>query len=380
MFDEITIRRSTHGAGLDLGALAESILFYGKVNLLLNRGSLRQMLDACGPEVLLRLVEDGYVNSGYCYWNAAVYTEHFGTPNAQHRPTVFTVGHNPEQELRDIWDQALGRSGRTRRLRTRFMNASPQIAQPMLAGSAAVDVFGDEWYVEQAARAVLNSLAPGRRLPTGFYFRLIPRGEMVAVETNVDFGKVSPLLGPDGVPIQLSPASVLTEIEEVVVDLDLSSRLNSDVFASELSGQLTRLRTGSALTHAANEADLAQFSELFLDGQSIRDAINSGQRAFEEIFPVLDRSRAFRDWLARETVDVTLVKAYLDESTRTTWAERLPTRVLRWAIGIVVGLHVPVPALATMSAFDSVLLERISHGWRPSQFIDGQVRPFVCDI
>ena len=94
MFERITIRNSTEFGtydGVELGSLAEAILLYGAVDLLIHRGNLRKLLTVCGPHVTLRLLEGGYVVPRYLHWNGGVYTENAGTPQETHLPTTFTV-------------------------------------------------------------------------------------------------------------------------------------------------------------------------------------------------------------------------------------------------------------------------------------------------
>lgn len=383
MFESVAIRRSTEvsgTAGVDLGSLAEAILFYGQTNLLVDRGTMRKLLHECGPETTLRLVEDGYVNARYAYWNPGIKTDNAGTLSAQYSPMTFTVGHNFEQEIRDLWEEQLGRSGRLRRLRNRFVNSVPLLEPPVNFNEDVASSFSDQFLVEDAAREVITTLAPGYRLPTGFFFRAEPLSDnRVRIATNLDIAAASEFYRAfrgQGAG-ELTPAQILAELADIQADLYVAATLGTDCLTSDMSSKLYTLRTSRALASAGQRADILSLSNLAFEGHSIREVINSGERRLEEFFPVLDRSQQFRDWLRNVPPDANLARSYFQECTRDSWVEKLPARVFRWALVLLASLHAPLAGGAALSAFDSLLLDRLGHGWRPDQFVGRQIRPFV---
>lgn len=385
MFEAIAVRRSTDvrmNDGVDLGSLAEAILFYGRTDLLIGRGTMRKLLRVCGPETTVRLVEEGYVTARYLYWDSGIYTENSGTPAARYLPTVFSVGNNFEQEIRDLWEQQVGASGKMRRLRNRFINAAPLLEAPSTFVEDVNSVVSDEHFLENAARTVIEHLAPGYRLPTGFFFR----PERVAdnrihVATNLDVRGATTsyvsFLGENAG--MLDPAMILSEIADIQVDLFIAATLGSDSMTSEMSSKLFNLRTAQTLKASADQASVISLSEIAFPGRTIREVINSGDRGLEDFFPVLNRSRQFRDWVRDVPGDESLAKSYFDECVSGSWVERLPVRVLRWTMVLIASLHTPIAGGAAIAAFDSLILNRMLHGWRPNQFVDKQIAPFVSE-
>lgn len=386
MFEAIAVRKSTDvgiNDGVDLGSLAEAILFYGRTDLLIGRGTMRKLLRICGPETTVRLVEDGYVRPRYLYWDSAVYTEDSGTPSARYLPTVITVGNSFEQEIRDLWEEQVGRSGRMRRLRNRFINATPLLEAPPTFMEDVTGALSDEYFLENSARTVIESLAPGYRVPTGFYFRSEPAEEnRIRIATNLDVTAASrahrALRGGDAG--ELNPALILAEIADTQVDLFVAATLGSDSLASDLSSKLFTLRTEEALKASADRTQVLSLAEIAFPGRTIRETINSGDRGIEEFFPILDRSRMFRDWVRELPDDASLARAYFDECIRDSWVEKLPVRVLRWFMVLIASLHTPIAGGAGIAAFDSLMLDRMAQGWRPNQFIDRQIAPFVSEV
>ena len=66
MLESIAIRRlETEGRPLDIGLLAETLLFYGKIHLILDHGSLVSLLRTLGPDHLLYLLDNGLATGTY---------------------------------------------------------------------------------------------------------------------------------------------------------------------------------------------------------------------------------------------------------------------------------------------------------------------------
>ncbi|WP_322245248.1 hypothetical protein [Tabrizicola sp.] len=59
MFERAIYRRSDQQSGfhVDAGQIAEAILYYGEIELLLDHANLGQLLDAIGHDALVRLVQ-----------------------------------------------------------------------------------------------------------------------------------------------------------------------------------------------------------------------------------------------------------------------------------------------------------------------------------
>jgi hypothetical protein len=90
--------------------------------------------------------------------------------------------------------------------------------------------------------------------------------------------------------------------------------------------------------------------------------------------------------MADQVDDVGLLAQYYEATTKQTWIETLPAKVVRWSVigggGLLAtlmgtpGLPLAIGSLAVAGA-DSLLLERLTRGWRPDQFVDSTLRPFV---
>jgi len=123
------------------------------------------------------------------------------------------------------------------------------------------------------------------------------------------------------------------------------------------------------------EKDL--FQEVVLNnGRALREAINSGEQSFDDFLKLLDKAEKFKEWIRGVNPDEKLIRAYMDEIAALDWINKFPVKVVRYFLGSAVGMVDPVSGLAVSSG-DSFLLEKIFGGWRPSHFINDQLKPFV---
>src|SRR5688500_14374346 len=91
MFERIVVRQATNAkGGFDLGILAEMILFYGQVHLLLDRGKLTGLCKEIGLATIFRLLRSGHVRATYIYDLPVIMTKNSG--RALHTPTQIQMG------------------------------------------------------------------------------------------------------------------------------------------------------------------------------------------------------------------------------------------------------------------------------------------------
>src|SRR5437879_1453914 len=120
MFDNIVIfRNQNSGPLIDTGMLAEALLFYGNVHLLLNRGTLASLWTELGADGVDRLLDRPEVRLSYL-------RESFGTLSAttgglrSHNFAIFQVGGmtkrklSKQEEMEQILERSLGRDKITR--------------------------------------------------------------------------------------------------------------------------------------------------------------------------------------------------------------------------------------------------------------------------
>ena len=89
--------------------------------------------------------------------------------------------------------------------------------------------------------------------------------------------------------------------------------------------------------------------------------------------------------MVRQPENTDLRKAYLSEVTKLGWADKLPRKMARWALFTAAGnvlslLAGPVVGTAGsigLSALDTFVVDKLTQGWRPNQFVEGPLRDFL---
>src|SRR5438105_14494696 len=105
MLEHIAVRTALDEKGrLDVGLLAEGILFYGQVHLILDRGMLGELTIEIGAATLLRLLRSGYVRATFMREMAAILTA-----EDMFVPSLIQMGRkerkglaSPEEEVAEV--------------------------------------------------------------------------------------------------------------------------------------------------------------------------------------------------------------------------------------------------------------------------------------
>lgn len=413
MFESIMIRHTAPPGAestVDLGHLAESMLFYGKVRLALTRGSVKDLVGKLGPDLAIELVENPCIDSVYLNASFGIRSEDVGTANARHRPISLLIGAGPSgtdestfqpethyDVVHDVFAQAIGSRRRANRKANRFINQLRSHEPIEDIPSQAVEDWQREQYVRPAVAAVIAELAPTYTPPNDLRTELVPLADgWFRFDSNINWNALRAAhAAKTGAPSTLGPADLLTALVDVNEDLYLGAALDATLAQDRLGAQLLRIKCAD-LRRAADmqQTQIDQFQYLKVDSvHDIRTVINSGDRSFEEFLKVHGEAKPFRDWLDGQPPDANLVAAYSAETVTKHGFDKAPQRQLRWMLptgGEVATaiLHEAdmmsrdvsagtALALAAIGLIDKFVIERYKHGWRPSSFIDDELRPFV---
>lgn len=393
MFDKISFREeSPEGGpgGLDLGAIAEALVFYGEVQIVGARGVLLQLTKACGPEVLTELVSSGFLTVVFQPNFAVVKAQNMGTPNELlDAGMIEAPALSVDRVLLPLFEEALGKRGKARRLANRFLSHTTVRRIPEeLAEQFKADFRSQAW-VQEVASTVLHTLVPQTARASTINFELVTAGDLFRAVTNVDF------IGANEEYHRRVSAEHSTITPSLLVaslvharELAYSAALDGiELGVTGLDAALVQGLLGRALTSPNSRSQIESFNDfVFDDGRAIRKAINTGQRTFRDLLPVIERGKRFRSWLQGIPPDGEIVKEYFREVTKETWIDSLPARSIRWALFTAAGIGVDAligsPGIATAAGAgiglgDTFLVDRIVKGWRPDQFVHGALTDFV---
>lgn len=393
MFDAICIRQqSTVDAErlINLGFLAEAMLFYKDVLVIANRTTLRQLATYCSPEVLIELLEEGYLRIKYDHTVSGIYTRNSNTPEELHAPVTTCMERAELQHFApELFTKVTGRTGRGGRLARRFISlVETREYEPSLLEHTLVD-FADVGYIENGVGRLLQVSAPAYELPKPLVFNVEPVGEEFRVHTNVNFEAVNRsyhTLVP-ATHSSLTPALILSRFLTVRENTYYASTFSAEVATDEVSSALLQLRIEDALgRRAESDQQISAFQDFVFDeSRAVQVAINSGKRNFRELLPILSSAGKFKNWLHDQPANEHLVKEYFRAATESSWVDKLPSKSIRWVIFTGAGIALDVMGtggLGTalgigLSAGDTFFLDKIVKGWKPNQFVEGSLRKFL---
>jgi len=143
-------------------------------------------------------------------------------------------------------------------------------------------------------------------------------------------------------------------------------------------------------------SDLSLFQEIvFSDARAIGQPVSNAsmeerKQQFLNLATLLGQKERFSRWLKAQPPDRLLLQSYMDYIRHGTWVDKLPGKTVRFLIfsgaGVLADIALTaaagMPGVGTagglaIGAFDSLVLDNLREGWRPSQFIDGPLTKWV---
>ncbi|MDA9208818.1 hypothetical protein N9P03_01295 [bacterium] len=402
MFDSVTFDRSTElpGRYIDLGAVAEALLFYKTTNLMLDGANLRWLLNSIGAETTQRLIELPSVKS---YFDTDLFGMDPGRNSIpSHRFIRGTVApfndqskvRSKEHHIKHHFERALGKSHQTNRAALQFSKIvkwQKMTERHLPLGdipSQSNSDLNDESLVLQTVIATLKEKVPEFELRGDWRYQLQPLDEGFLIDTNLDFDRIN-LEFKKIWPVDygtLNPTSLLLSLLSANRALNLSSKHGSDMMVSSATSEVMQHKLKDIMgRQVKNQSEIELFQRITIgEGRSVREAINSGQRSFDEFLELMEHASQFRKWLSDQEPAQSLVQDYYSEMTAGTWAEKLPAKSFRWMFftgaGVAADLLIPTGigtvAGVALSAGDTFLLDKVAKGWKPNQFIEGPLVDF----
>ncbi len=388
----MTINRRTAGEPIDLGFLAECLVFYRRVTVITDKETFKFLVRACGPEVLLELMDMDVLEIVYFENLSGVVSIPLSDGTVAH--DYGNIASNEiryQQVSRALFDELSGPSGRgANRLYNQFERRVRREEYGAEINKEIVQQdFADENYLTDATRSLLSYLVPSVGLPESLIFKptFVPRFGY-RIQTNIDFGAVNSEYHKKVPPSHSSIdiGYILSHIGATRRDVKVASIANSDISLSP-EGSIIASCKFAEIVRAADSSiksiDLFQ-EQLIEDLPDIAEAINSGRRSFPEILPVIHAAQKFKDWLQNLDDQNAVISEYAREVTKSGWADRVPTRAIRcivmWGLGLAtVPLNPFAGAALTLGlgSADTFLLDKLIKGWKPNQFVDGPLKKFL---
>ncbi len=388
MFKSICIIPNNRTFPTDIGFIAETLLYYERVNLIIAADSILTLLENCEFSDLKELVDRGSLK-------LYMRNNHFGTVSRQQPNGKVTydlanyVFSNIAMEkivFQTIFKYTNKRRGYSNRLTNKFLEIIEPIEYENDLREKVFEDLDDYEYVKSALEIIINSYNPNLQINKNLldYKKEMGHDGWLNFTTNIDFDNLNKVL-PKGV--KLDESHIINQIQNARADLHFSANLNSELATSSIQEHLVNLKFSNIFSKSKKSKDeLMNFNKFILnDSFAIREAINSKEKSFSDFISILHKASKYKDWLSKVEEDKNLIKEYHEAVTQNTWIEKLPAKSIRWLIftglGVLLG-SIGGGGLGTLmglglSAGDAFLLDNILKGWKPNIFIKNELENFT---
>ena len=260
MFDFVVFRR-TDLDFIDAGLLAETLLFYQKVHIVLDQGSLQELTKIIGLEQLVDLLDRPNITASFQRNMTAViqtsglilynYTIFSATP-----PTAKRKQMTDRSYVQYLVERQTGNTKVARRLSVKLcdklaFSPLPESGNGIddILGAAAGDI-RDEIYIRDAIVRAMSITAPEIELPANWRFSVQFVGShqggqpQFAVDTNLNFDALNEKFHQRVPPsfASLSPAYLLTFICSARDAQYISSKHMSELIIDPVTSEIMRCR------------------------------------------------------------------------------------------------------------------------------------------
>lgn len=393
MFEKIVLKRSPSGSSISAGELAEALIFYRNVHLILDYSSLRDLVQSIRMEGVLNLLRRENVTAVYCDDAPVVMTEAVGAIQ-YHKLTTFTFASGPDDEPSNTREKRvehlLRNSGYSRKISEQLAQKFSDIVPSRLLTSeyfvkgglikAGESDLNEKGFLEQATRELFSGFG-ALPFPDELKLDVIQSSADFIVFSNLNFIAINSYLSERFPHVgEMNHARVLSEILTARTDIHMAAKYGGEFYTSDSSSKIIQLRDKNLLQKLGiDKNEISQLNEIVLDAYpSIKEVINDREKTFDEFLEILDRSQRFRDWIHGVAPDKKLVAEYFSSISAEGWISKTPTKALRYILGGLIGAVEPTTGLA-LAAADTFLLDKYLAGWRPNHFVDGTLKPFLTD-
>jgi hypothetical protein len=387
LFESIAYKnRIGPGPLIDVGALAEGLIFYRKVAVVGTIATIRDLLSQIPPLIVLSLLQEGRLELHVVSGLVSVYSQQLATGENRYAfSTLSPVVDVEKSALTSFIDLAGGST------QAKF-GARQFVKQIKLLDVSSFDqnsVLNDAMkgnILQRSVETMLKELVPTTALPSALTFAVHHESDGLAIETNLDFAELNRAYHKV-VPVEhssLSEAYVLSLFQGMHEASFFAATLNSEIALTSVERAVHATAIQDLLDRCVvNQSQVSAFTEMtFKHAHAIRDAVNAGRVPFAEVVRLARSADKFRDWLHKLPEDSSVVSEFYSALVSKTWVEKIPAKTTRWGIFTGAGLAVDLmggggagTAVGIgLSAFDQFLLDKILNGWKPHQFVEDEFK------
>ena len=394
MFDHVVLRRAESGNPITAGQIAEALLFYQKVHLVIDRQTLFGLLRQIGVSGLLSLVARADFSAVYTEETLGTITNSVGVLQ-YHDFVAFTLSgtaageklRTPQDRLRHVLEQSGVAKNQSKKFAEAFLRRVPirkmsgnHFVEGGIPEATRNDLNNPE-YLTTAFSEVLARTPGGYHPGPDLKVEVIKGQQDFVLFDNIDYERVNRARAEMKPAVEpLTRAHVLSHLQDARADLALAAHYGGDFVTSAVTSSVIRLKVDLLLKRSEMNAKARQdFAEVVLpDMPTVAEQVDSGARAFQEFLILLDKSAKFREWLKSTNPDEGLVREYLRTISSQDWIQTTKSKNIRYLLTLAADATNPIAGFAA-GFVDNFLIEKLLKGWRPNHFINERLAPFLSD-
>lgn len=388
MFDSI-IYKNLIGPGpvIDVGAIAEGLIFYGRVDVIANTGTIKYLLGHIPPFVLLSLMRDERLVIHYLGDQAAVASVDTNDGKQLHDLICFA---SPQHTIEAIGYQsfkdAAGGTSQAKMGATRFQRLLRPLDHKKFDQKEVLRSIVENNIAEISISSMMQEIAPAFKMPDNAQFKLEQENQGFYINTNINLEELNKIYHQT-VPVEhstVTKAYLLSLIQDAYEATYFAAELSSEIAVNPIERSVqSSVVAGIINQHAKNKDQIERFADLTLNNcRAIREAVNTGAVSFISIVKLLNKADKFRKWLHDQPADADVLRAFYQETIKESWVDKLPTKTARWSVFTTAGFGIDAvggggigTALGIgVGAIDTFILDKFLKGWKPHQFVEKDLK------
>lgn len=369
---------------VDLGSLAEALIYYGEVRVLAKRYIIEELLVKIGPEPLIRLLETKIFKLIYEFDMIGIHTRSIEKEDEIHSPVILhAVKDEPDEAFRNLLFSLTGKSGKSRRIAKKILSLVQIIDRNEDLINAFYNDLDNKDYINKSIKELLRLYVPEYKIPHSFNFQVKREDKNFKIATNLDFQEINNFyhLRIPKSDSSITNAYLMSHLLDARENSRLCTEYKSDIYIDPINRKLLELCFSSIIQKSErNNKEIEIFQNFNFDNsKAIREAVNNGHINFLDVVKLVEKSLKFKEWISDKSDDHELIKEYFKEVTTGSFIDKLPGKTVRWSFfttaGLIIGSAVGSGLIGTgagiaLSAFDAFVFDLIAKGWKPNLYID----------
>lgn len=381
MFNELTIQ--TVGKNkIDLGQISESLLFYDKVNVLSSPSLFEHLVKKNELNGFKSLLSENRIN-------LLIENNHLARAQAQNSNDWFRLLYvsgasvTPEERLVRQLTKLTKKAGYSRRTARSIFKKATVFENDKSVIEDITEDLEDEEYMKKVIYSSLKEIIPDLPIDlNSIKSELHSSQGNLLLRTNINFDDVNKFTH-----IKIDSQSIIGDLINSRLDAHHATKYNCDIHTSQISSRLLQEKINDLMNRTVfHGAQINLFNEHILEGKSVKNAINLGEKNLEDLCRFLERTEKFKEWLRNIEDDKNVLSEYIKAIQKESLLENSQVKTFKWyfiqSLSTLVDLAgagglASIFTNLALSAGDEFIIDNLSKGWKPNIFVDTDLKGFT---